>query len=113
MNNNGLGVAGVAGGSGKGDGVRIMSAQIFSGNGGGTVAQVARAIKYAADNGASLISCSFGYGAGTFTSDGAYRAHGGAEYEAMLYFQAKRNNAAIDGGIIIFSAGNENQPYAG
>lgn len=113
VNNNGLGVAGVAGGSGKGDGVRIMSAQIFSGNGGGTVAQVARAIKYAADNGASLISCSFGYGAGTFTSDGAYRAHGGAEYEAMLYFQAKRNNAAIDGGIIIFSAGNENQPYAG
>ena len=113
VNNNGLGVVGVAGGSGKGDGVRIMSAQIFSGNGGGTVAQVAKAIKYAADNGASLISCSFGYGAGTFTSDGAYRAHGGAEYEAMLYFQAKRNNAAIDGGIIIFSAGNESQPYAG
>ena len=112
VNNNGIGVVGVAGGSGKGDGVRIMSAQIFSGNAGGSVDQVAKAIKYAADNGASLISCSFGYGAGTFTSDGAYRAHGGAEYDAMLYFQGKRNNAAIDGGIIIFAAGNEGQPYA-
>ena len=113
VNNNGVGVVGVAGGSGKGDGVRLMSAQIFSGNGGGSVNQVARAIKYAADNGASLISCSFGYPAGTFKSDGAYKSHGGAEYDAMLYFQAKKNNAAVDGGIIIFSAGNDSQPYAG
>lgn len=113
VNNNGTGVVGVAGGSGKGDGVRIMSAQIFSGDYGGTVAQVAKAIKYAADNGASLISCSFGYGAGTFKSDGAYKSHGGAEYDAMLYFQNKRNNAAIDGGIIIFSAGNEGQKFSG
>lgn len=113
VNNNGVGVVGVAGGSGKGDGVRIMSCQIFSGNGGGTVSQVAKAIKYAADNGASLISCSFGYAAGTFKSDGAYKAHGGAEYDAMLYFQGKRNNPAVDGGIIIFSAGNDSQPYAG
>lgn len=113
VNNNGIGVAGVAGGSGKGDGVQLMSCQIFSGNGGGTVAQVAKAIKYAADNGASLISCSFGYGGGTFTSDGAYRSYGGAEYEAMLYFQSKRNNPVVDGGIIIFSAGNDGLPYAG
>ena len=113
VNNNGVGVVGVAGGSGKGDGVRIMSAQIFSGNGGGQVAQVARAIKYAADNGASLISCSFGYSAGAFKSDGAYRSRAGAEYDAMLYFQAKKNNAAVDGGIIIFSAGNSETPYAG
>ena len=113
VNNNGVGVVGVAGGSGKGDGVKLMSAQIFSNDGGGTVTQVARAIKYAADNGASLISCSFGYPAGTFKSDGAYKAHGGAEYDAMLYFQGKRNNAAVDGGIIIFSAGNSATPYAG
>ena len=113
VNNNGIGVCGVAGGSGKGDGVRLMSPQIFSNDGGGTVQQVAKAIKYAADNGASLISCSFGYPAGTFKSDGAYRQHGGAEYDAMLYFQGKRNNAAVDGGIIIFSAGNSGTAYAG
>lgn len=113
VNNNGIGVVGVAGGSGKNDGVRIMSAQIFSGKNGGSVAQAAAAIKYAADNGASLISCSFGYDAGTFKSDGAYKAHGGAEYDAMLYFNNKKNNKAIDGGIIIFSAGNESTGYAG
>lgn len=113
VNNNGIGVVGVAGGSGKGDGVRIMSAQIFSGNSGGEIGYVARAIKYAADNGASLISCSFGYKAGAFNSDGAYTQHAGAEYDAMLYFQAKRNNAAVDGGIIIFSSGNDGQSYAG
>lgn len=113
VNNNGIGVVGVAGGSGKGDGVRLMSAQIFSGDGGGSVAQVANAIKYAADNGASLISCSFGYPAGTFNSDGAYRSHGGAEYDAMLYFNNKKNNNAISGGIIIYSSGNNGAAYAG
>lgn len=113
VNNNGIGVVGVAGGSGKGDGVRIMSAQIFSGGKGGTVTQVARAFKYAADKGASLVSCSFGYPAGTFTSDGAYKAHGGAEYDAMLYLKAKKNNDAVDGAIIIFSSGNSATPYAG
>lgn len=113
VNNNGIGVVGVAGGSGKNDGVRIMSCQIFSGNIGGSVVQVANAIKYAADNGASLISCSFGYEAGTFKSDGAYKSHGGAEYDAMIYFNNKRNNQAVDGGIIIFAAGNDNSPYAG
>ena len=112
VNNNRTGVVGVAGGSGKGDGVRIMSAQIFSGNGNAGVVGTANAIKYAADNGASLISCSFGYKNGAFKSDGAYKASGGAEYEAMLYFNSKRNNAAVDGGIIIFSSGNDSNPYA-
>ena len=113
VNNNGIGVVGVAGGSGKGDGVRLMSAQIFSNKAGGSVAQVANAIKYAADNGASLISCSFGYGAGAFKSDGAYKNHGGAEYDAMLYCNSKKNNNAVSGGIIIFSSGNDGNPYAG
>lgn len=113
VNNNGVGVVGVAGGSGKGDGVRLMSCQIFSNGISGSVSQAARAIKYAADNGASLISCSFGYPAGTFKSDGAYKAHGGAEFDAMLYFNAKKNNDAVDGGIIIFSSGNNTNPYAG
>lgn len=113
VNNNSLGVVGIAGGSGKNDGVKIMSCQIFSGNGGGEVAQVARAIKYAADHGASLISCSFGYAAGTFKSDGAYRSHAGAEYDAMLTFRDSKNNDAVDGGIIIFSSGNDATDYAG
>ncbi len=58
VNNNNLGVCGVAGGSGHGDGVKIMSCQIFDNDKGGSSYIVAKAIKYAADNGASIISCS-------------------------------------------------------
>ncbi len=60
VNNNDRGVCGVAGGTGKGDGVRIMSCQILDNSAGGTPSVVAKAIRYAADNGASIISCSFG-----------------------------------------------------
>ena len=116
VNGNGQGVCGVAGGSGKGDGVKIMSCQIFVGKRGGTSSIVSRAIKYAADNGASVISCSFGYNAGTFRSDAEYRAgNGGAnamEADAIHYFEATKNNDVLDGGVAIFAAGNEAQPYA-
>ena len=50
-NNNGVGVCGIAGGSGKGDGVKLMSIQIFSGDDGATTSGLVRAFQYAADNG--------------------------------------------------------------
>lgn len=112
VNNNGIGVSGVAGGSGIGDGCRIMSCQIFSNDRGGTTAITARAIKYAADMGASVISCSFGYGM-AFASDNAYTSGvGSAEIDAVHYFEACKNNDVIDGGIAVFAAGNETHPYA-
>ncbi|MDD3143565.1 MAG: subtilase family N-terminal domain-containing protein, partial [Candidatus Cloacimonetes bacterium] len=52
VNNNGVGISGVAGGSGTGNGVRLMSTQVFapsSGGGGFENAPV-----YAADNGACI-----------------------------------------------------------
>ena len=118
VNNNGLGVSGVAGGSGKGDGVRIMSCQIFTGDGNGhtrgaTVENTGRAIKYAADNGASLISCSYGYHAGAFLSDDQYMRTGGAEGDAIHYFEACCNNDVLDGNVAIFATGNDGQNYAG
>ena len=113
VNNNGLGVAGVAGGSGNGDGCRIMGCQIFSGTAGGNVAAVAKAIKYAADNGASVISCSFGYDAGTFKTDAAYDRYASAELTAIKYFESTKNNSVVDGGIAIFAAGNDGKDYAG
>ncbi len=112
VNNNGTGVCGVAGGSGKGDGVRIMSCQIFDDNYGGTTAVVAKAIKYAADMGASIISCSFGVKGGTFISDGAFKANKTLEYDAIKYFEASKNNDIIDGGLVIFASGNDGDPYA-
>ena len=72
VNNNGIGVSSVAGGSGNGDGVRLMSCQIFSGLSGGTVSTISRAVKYAADNGASIISCSFGQPGANYQGDYSY-----------------------------------------
>ena len=112
VNNNGKGVAGIAGGSGNKDGCRIMSCQIFSGTGGGSVRSVANAIKYAADMGASVISCSFGYSS-SFPSDNAYiKSQGSAEIDAVHYFEASCNNPVLDGNIAVFAAGNENHNYA-
>lgn len=111
-NNNGRGISGTAGGTGKNDGVRIMSCQIFSGNNGGTLKVTSRAIKYAADMGASIISCSFGYKGGSFLSDKAYSNFGGMEKDAIDYFEASRNNDVLDGNIAIFASGNDGDPYA-
>lgn len=116
VNNNGVGVCGVAGGSGKGDGVKIMSCQIFDGDEGGDPQTTANAIKYAADNGASIISCSFGYGAGSYFSDEAYkngnRGLNRLESDAIHYFEATKNNSVLDGGIAIFASGNDSKPYS-
>lgn len=116
VNNNGIGVAGVAGGTGKGDGCRIMSCQIFSNDKSGGAIGIAKAIKYAADNGASIISCSFGYKGGSYKSDASYRNGNGkenqAEYDAIKYFEDTKNNPVVDGGIPIFAAGNDGDPYA-
>ena len=114
VNNNGKGVAGIAGGSGKGDGCRIMSCQIFSGDVTANAASTARAIKYAADMGASIISCSFGYTV-SFSSDDEYiKRVGSIEIDAIHYFEAPENanNPVLNGNIAIFAAGNENHAYA-
>lgn len=109
VNNNSTGVCGIAGGSGNGDGVKIMSCQIFhdEDENNGSTAITARAIKYAADNGAAILQCSFGYDAGIVTSDDAYTGAASAEKQAIDYFIASRNCEAVSGGIVIFAAGNE------
>jgi subtilisin family serine protease len=98
VNNNNVGVAGVAGGSGSGDGVRLMSCQVFtaSGSGGFHLAPV-----YAADNGASISQNSW-----TYTSAGFYDQN---VLDAIDYFNLNGGgNAMADGGITIFAAANYN-----
>ena len=112
VNNNKIGVSGVAGGSGNGDGVRIMSCQIIDNKKGGTTTAMVNAIKYAADNGASIISCSFGYAGGRFKSDGEYAASCQAEIDVLRYFEASCNNDVLDGNIAIFASGNDGYDYA-
>ena len=110
VNGNGTGIAGVAGGTGNGDGVRLMSCQIFEG-GSSTLDASAVAFQYAADNGASIAQCSFGYeGDGAaYESDSEYSMVFGAEYDAIRYFMdpANNNSEILDGNIVIAAAGND------
>ena len=114
VNNNGTGVCGVAGGSGNNDGVRIMSCQIFYNDDqrSGTSEVIVEAIRYAADNGASIIQCSFSYGGGACTSDAVYSWNASAEKAAIDYFMSVSNNDAVDGGLAIFAAGNDSSPVS-
>ena len=113
VNNNGIGVCSVAGGDGTpGSGVKIMSVQIFSGDKTANDRQTAAGYVYAADNGASVVSCSFGYKGGAFTSDNGYMAKHQITVDALRYFEAKKNNVVLDGGVAIFASGNDALNYA-
>ncbi len=115
VNNNGIGGCGVAGGTGKGDGVRIMSCQIFEGSKGTSDARSAKAFQYMADNGAVISQNSWGM-MSKLTSDRAYTTNS-AEFAAITYF-VKNGGAmsggcsALKGGLAIFAAGNEQFDYA-
>ena len=113
VNNNGLGVCGVAGGSGNGDGVRIMSCQIFVDKTSSSAA-VARAFMYAADNGATVAQCSFGYDSGEYKTEDEFRKACSAEYAGIQYFMDKKNcrSDVVDGNIVVFSAGNNGKPMS-
>ena len=126
VNGNGTGVCGIAGGSGSGDGARIMSCQIFHNEdlGNGTAEVSAKAIKYAADNGASILQCSFGYTSGTanpyeygigFRDEDEWAAGSPLEKSALDYFihNAGSENGPVKGGIPVFASGNEYAPMAG
>ncbi len=113
VNNNGVGVCGIAGGTGNNDGVRIMSCQIFSGEKATTDVSASRAIIYAANHGASILQCSYGYEAQTIVSDNRYLTDSPLTVAAIDYFMSKSNCDAIDGGLVFFSAGNEGAPMSG
>ena len=123
VNNNGIGVSGIAGGDGTpNSGVKIMSCQVFSGQSSVTLSGEARAIKYAADNGAVILQCSWGYNSSESSEVDGYTPGPATEKEwaetyplekeALDYFihNAGSPNGVIDGGIPVFAAGNE---YAG
>ncbi|MBR0363401.1 MAG: S8 family serine peptidase [Alistipes sp.] len=114
VNNNGIGVSGVAGGTGNGDGVRIMSCQILSGGKDAGAGGTAKAVEYAADMGACILQNSWGFQAGQVANDAAF-ANGttGVELEAFHYFMETQNSPALEGGIIIFAAGNDGKAVAG
>ena len=114
VNNNGIGVSGVAGGTGKGDGVRMISCQIISGGTAAGVSATAAAVEYAADNGACVLQNSWGFGAGQISNDqGFENGSTSVEAQAFLYFMQTKNHPNLEGGIVIFAAGNDGKAVAG
>eukprot|EP01029_Cantina_marsupialis_P024669 TRINITY_DN6398_c0_g2_i1.p1 TRINITY_DN6398_c0_g2~~TRINITY_DN6398_c0_g2_i1.p1 ORF type:complete len:1210 (-),score=31.22 TRINITY_DN6398_c0_g2_i1:253-3882(-) len=99
VNNNGIGVSGVAGGSGNNDGVKLMSCNVFGSTNGG----FAEAYTYAADNGAVISQNSWSY-SWPYVYDQAV-------LDGIDYFIANAGGpgAPMDGGIVIFSAGNSDR----
>lgn len=105
--NNGIGVAGVAGGDGVGRGVRLMIARLFEGNAGPSTQQIANAFAYGADHGAVISNNSWG-----FDQDGFFPV---LVRSSIDYFI---DNAGLDenddvsgpiaGGIVVFASGNDN-----
>lgn len=134
VNNNGIGVCGIAGGDYEAGipGVRLMSCAIFSGDKGANDAATARAFKWAADNGAVISQNSWGYYAdvdedGTITSTElsdfkslTLEKDAPAIKAAIDYFiqnagcdkyGAQRPDSPMKGGLVFFAAGNENIDY--
>ena len=122
VNNNGIGGCGVAGGTGKGDGVRLMSCQTFhelpetdplygsSAWPSGTDTCAARAFQYAADNGAAIANCSWGY-PGKYMSDSVFTPQNSSVRKSIDYFTKYGGGDVLEGGIVIFAAGNAKLDY--
>lgn len=104
VRNNGIGIAGIAGGDGSGNGVRLMSVQtdiIQTSN------DKAEGFIYAADNGAVIVNNSWGFSPGVPIEKSLE--------DAIDYFIATAGTddygnqvGPMKGGVVIFSAGNEN-----
>lgn len=133
VNNNGIGVCGIAGGDAANGipGVRIMSCAIFSGNAKGHDDDAARAIKWSADHGAVISQNSWGLYADT-DQDGEVTSSELAAYKKYTIDSDPETKAAIDyfvkyagcdndgnqlpdspmkGGLVFFAAGNEDIDY--
>lgn len=125
VNNNGIGVCGIAGGDAAAGqpGVRIMSCQLFDDEYQATLVNEAKAMKYAADNGAVILQCSWGYQSPEAnptqfipgpSTEKEWEATYPLEKEAIDYFIANAGspNGVIDGGIVVYASGNEFAPAA-
>lgn len=102
VNNNGIGVCGVAGGNGTADsGIRMISVQVFDSRQGSGDADFAEAIIYAAESGASIAQCSWGWAEAGYYEE--------AVLNAIDYFTEVAGGDSMVGGLMIFAAGNEGQ----
>ncbi len=104
--NNGVGVAGVAGGSGSADGVRLMSCAVF---GAGSQGGFAEAFVYAADHGAVIAQNSWGGGEQSVLLEDAIRyftERAGLD-NSNERFEQNQQIGPMAGGLVVFAAGND------
>ncbi len=111
VNNNNTGVCGIAGGNGAQKGVQIMSCQILTNaDNNNNPYGAANAFVWAADRGAQIAQCSWGYDYEDVKTEASWTATGSgrAEREAIDYFiSTPRADSPLNGGIVIFAAGND------
>lgn len=131
VNNNGIGVCGVAGGNAAQgvQGALLQSCAIFSGTQYASDAQTCKAIKWGADHGAVISQNSWGFYADA-DNDGKVSSSELASFKSQKIDAATKaaidyfiKNAGCDsdgnqapdspmkGGLVIFAAGNENIDY--
>lgn len=111
VNNNGLGVCGVAGGDAAAGrpGVKVMSCQIFDGKNSGSGAE---AIKWSADHGAVISQNSWGFEHESETPKSLAAA---VDY-FIKYAGIDENGiqtGPMRGGIVVFAAGNDDSSQSG
>ncbi|MEQ8472470.1 MAG: S8 family serine peptidase [Marinoscillum sp.] len=95
QNNNNIGVAGIAGGSTTSDGVRIMTLRLGDDSGSPYIYNPAPSFVYAADMGSVISSNSWGGG-----------GYDQSIVDAINYYTNVANSSALNGGLVIFAAGN-------
>lgn len=111
VNNNNIGISGIAGGSGNQDGVRLMSCQIFHMNSEGKQLGTTdpNMFVYAADMGAVISSNSWKMGgteqdfmnSGLATAIDYFRENAGKDLRG-------NQDGPMAGGLVVFSAANDN-----
>lgn len=100
VNNNGIGVCGIAGGDGtSGSGVSMISCQVFDSRSGSGYADYAAAIVYAANRGASIANCSWGWSTNDYYEQDVL--------DAIDYFVAMTRSDKLTGGVMFFATGND------
>ena len=100
VNNNGKGVCGIAGGDGTiGTGVKMLSAQVFDSRQGTSEGDFAAAIVYAANCGASIANCSWGWSREDYYEQDVL--------DAIDYFVSMTRSNKLTGGVMFFATGND------
>ena len=112
VNNNGVGVCGVAGGRYPQKGVQLMCLQIMDETLPDKGANLLKVFQYAAENGAVIAQNSWGYKkdvtempAGDVTAINYFIEHAGMDSDG-------KQIGPMKGGMVIFAAGNDAQDYA-